>query len=76
MSRARLDELFLLSGSRLVISRRILLWERVNASNNNKAVSIDTYYVSAHAGTRTYTQEDRTCGHAWFYAISLCPQRD
>jgi len=56
------------------LSRDVFFFE--SASNNNKAVSIDTYYVSARAGTRTYTQEDRTCGHAWFYAISLCPQRD
>lgn len=72
MSRARLnrdEQSFLLSSSRLVISRCSPRRERADASNNNKAVSIDTYCALVRAGTRIHTRED--CGHAWLYAISL-----
>lgn len=59
MSRARLnrdEQSFLLSSSRLVISRCGPRRERADAFNNNKAVSIDTYCALVRRYTHIHTR--------------------
>lgn len=73
MSRTRLscdEQSFLLSSSRLVISRYSLLAESVPTRLITiKPFQLDILRACARRYTRTHTRED--CGHAWLYAISL-----